>query len=152
MGGAKSTDRPAEPHVALAIALRLGAALSLALMFAGVKWVSQRGVSFVESLFYRQVGTAVCAAIWVSLGPGIASLRTKRVGAHVARMSIGLVAMGLNFLAMILLPLAEATSIGFSVRSGSTSSGTSDPRSAWGSLRGSPDALRSSLHFMHFHA
>jgi drug/metabolite transporter (DMT)-like permease len=114
MGGAKSTDRPAEPHLALAIALRLGAALSLAVMFAGVKWVSERGVSFIESLFYRQVGTAICAAIWVALGPGIASLRTKRVGAHVARMSIGLVAMGLNFLAMILLPLAEATSIGFS--------------------------------------
>src|SRR3954451_15323010 len=114
MGRTLETDRPTEPHVALAIGLRLLAALSLAVMFAGVKWVSQRGVSFVESLFYRQVGTAVCAAVWVALGPGIASLRTKRVGAHVARMSIGLVAMGLNFLAMILLPLAEATSIGFS--------------------------------------
>jgi len=114
MGGAKSTDRPAEPHVALAIGLRLLAALSLAIMFAGVKWVSQRGVSFVESLFYRQIGTAACAATWVALGPGIATLRTKRVGAHVARMSIGVVAMGLNFLAMIILPLAEATSIGFS--------------------------------------
>ncbi|HUP66828.1 MAG TPA: EamA/RhaT family transporter, partial [Sphingomicrobium sp.] len=67
MGGAKSTDRPAEPHIALAIMLRLAAALSLAVMFAGVKWVSQRGVSVVESLFYRQLGTALCAAIWVAL-------------------------------------------------------------------------------------
>ena len=95
--------------------LRLGSAMMLALMFAGVKWAGQHGVSVLESLFYRQVGTAICATSWVALGPGFASLRTKRAGAHAVRMSIGLVAMGLNFLAMMLLPLAEATAIGFSV-------------------------------------
>ena len=109
------TDRPTEPHVVLAMGLRLGSAMMLALMFAGVKWAGQHGVSVLESLFYRQVGTAICATSWVALGPGFASLRTKRVGAHAVRMSIGLVAMGLNFLAMMLLPLAEATAIGFSV-------------------------------------
>jgi drug/metabolite transporter (DMT)-like permease len=57
----------------------------------------------------------LCSVGWVALGPGFASLKTKRVGAHVARMAIGLTAMGLNFLAFVLLPLAEATSIGFSV-------------------------------------
>src|SRR4051794_17706436 len=114
MAHALETDRPAEPHVAVAIGLRLAAAFSLALMFAGVKWASQHGVSFLESLFYRQVGTTLCAAVWVAMGSGLASLRTRRVGAHVARMGIGLVAMGLNFLSMILSPLAEATSIGFS--------------------------------------
>jgi drug/metabolite transporter (DMT)-like permease len=115
MARAFDTDRPAEPHLALAVGLRLTAALSLAVMFAGVKWAGQHGVSVGESLFYRQLGAALCAGAWVATGPGIASLRTRRVGAHVARMSIGLVAMGLNFLAMIILPLAEATAIGFSV-------------------------------------
>jgi len=95
--------------------LRLAAAAALAVMFAGVKWAGQHGVSVGESLFYRQIGTALCAVGWVALGPGFASLRTKRVGAHVARMAIGLVAMGLNFLTFVLLPLAEATAIGFSV-------------------------------------
>jgi drug/metabolite transporter (DMT)-like permease len=109
------TDRPAEQRPLLAIVLRLAAALLLALMFAGVKWASQRGVHVVESLFYRQIGSAVCATAWVAAGPGFASLRTKRVWAHVGRMALGLAAMGLNFLAMILLPLAEATAIGFSV-------------------------------------
>ena len=109
------TDRPAEPHVVLGMGLRLASALTLAIMFAGVKWAGQHGVSVVESLFYRQVGTAACACGFVALGPGFASLKTRRVGAHVARMAIGLVAMGLNFLAFMLLPLAEATSIGFSV-------------------------------------
>jgi drug/metabolite transporter (DMT)-like permease len=115
MGDAFDTDRPAEPHVVLGMGLRLAAAAGLAVMFAGVKWAAQHGVSLGESLFYRQIGTALCAIGCVALGPGFASLKTKRVVAHVARMAIGLVAMGLNFLTFVLLPLAEATAIGFSV-------------------------------------
>jgi drug/metabolite transporter (DMT)-like permease len=115
MRRAKSTDRPAEPHVALGMALRLVSALSLALMFAGVKWVGQRGVGVVETLFYRQIGSAVCAAGFVAVGPGFRSLTTKRIGAHAMRMGIGVVAMLLNFLMVRVLPLAEATAIGFSV-------------------------------------
>jgi drug/metabolite transporter (DMT)-like permease len=109
------TDRPAEQRPLLGIGLRLATALLLALMFAGVKWAATRGVHVIESLFYRQIGSAVCASAWVAVGPGFASLRTRRVGAHVGRMALGLTAMGLNFMAMILLPLAEATAIGFTV-------------------------------------
>jgi drug/metabolite transporter (DMT)-like permease len=111
---AQPTDRPAEPRLALGMGLRLASALALALMFAGVKWAGQHNVSIVESLFYRQIGSAICAGAWVAAGPGFASLRTKRVGAHAARMAIGVVAMGLNFAAFMLLPLAEATAVGFS--------------------------------------
>lgn len=109
------TDQPAEQRPFLAIMLRLATALLLALMFAGVKWAAERGVDVIESLFYRQIGSALCATAYVALGPGFASLRTRRVGAHVGRMALGLTAMGLNFLAMVLLPLAEATAIGFTV-------------------------------------
>lgn len=115
MARALDTDKPAEPHVVLGMGLRLGSALALAIMFAGVKWAGRHGVSVLESLFYRQIGTMLCAAVWVALGPGFGSLRTRRVGAHVARMAIGVIAMGLNFLAFMLLPLAEATAVGFSV-------------------------------------
>jgi len=115
MGGVKSTDKPAEPQVALGMGLRLVSALALALMFAGVKWVGQRGAGVVETLFYRQIGSAVCAAAFVAVGPGFRSLRTKRFGAHAMRMGIGVVAMLLNFLMVRVLPLAEATAIGFSV-------------------------------------
>ena len=112
---AQTTDRPAEPHVALGMGLRLVSALALALMFAGVKWVGQRGAGVVETLFYRQVGSVVCAGLFVAAGPGFGSLRTKRVRAHAIRMGIGVVAMLLNFLMVTLLPLAEATAIGCSV-------------------------------------
>jgi drug/metabolite transporter (DMT)-like permease len=84
-------------------------------MFALVKLASTRGVHVVESLFYRQIGSAVCAVGLVAAGPGFASLRTRRIGAHVGRMGLGMTAMALNFVAMIMLPLAEATAIGFTV-------------------------------------
>ena len=109
------TDLPAPQHVPLGMVLRLFAGIALALMFAAVKWAAQHGVGVIESLFYRQLGTAFAALLFVMSTSGLASLRTKRVGGHVLRMGIGVVAMGLNFLAMILLPLAEATAIGFSV-------------------------------------
>ena len=115
MGGAQTTDRPVEPQVVLGMGLRLISALSLALMFAGVKWAGQRGAGVVETLFYRQIGSVVCAAAFVALGPGFASLRTRRFKAHAVRMAIGVVAMLLNFAMVMLLPLAEATAIGFSV-------------------------------------
>ena len=109
------TDRPAEQNVLLGMGLRTCAGLALAIMFAGVKWAAEHGVAVVESLFYRQLGTTLAALAFVALGPGFASLKTKRVGGHVVRMGIGLLAMGLNFLAFALLPMAEATAIGFSV-------------------------------------
>jgi drug/metabolite transporter (DMT)-like permease len=109
------TDNAAEQRPLAGIALRLLTALLLALMFAMVKLADQRGVHLVESLFYRQIGSVLCAAGLVAASPGISSLRTRRVTAHVGRMGLGLVAMALNFLAMTLLPLAEATSIGFTV-------------------------------------
>ena len=111
----RDTDRPANQRPLAGIALRLLTALLLAIIFALVKLVSTRGVNVVESLFYRQCGSALCATGLVAVGPGFASLRTQRVWAHVGRMALGVSAMGLNFLAFILLPLAEATTIGFSV-------------------------------------
>ncbi len=109
------TDEPAEQRPLAGIALRLLTALLLAMMFALVKLAAERGVNLVETLFYRQIGSALCAIALVAAGAGFASLRTRRIGAHVGRMALGVTAMGLNFLAMILLPLAEATAIGFTV-------------------------------------
>ena len=109
------TDRPAEQRPVAGVLLRLVTALLLAVMFALVKLVSTRGVNIVETLFYRQCGSALCAVGAVAAGPGFRSLQSKRVGAHVGRMALGVTAMGLNFAAMIMLPLAEATAIGFSV-------------------------------------
>ncbi|GAA4025602.1 DMT family transporter [Sphingomonas rosea] len=112
---ATDTDRPATQSPLAGILLRLLTAVLLAVMFALVKLTGNRGVHVVESLFYRQIGSAVCATGLVLAGPGLQSLRTRRIGAHVGRMALGLGAMALNFLAFMLLPMAEATAIGFTV-------------------------------------
>jgi drug/metabolite transporter (DMT)-like permease len=111
----EDTDRPAAQRPLAGVLLRLLTALLLAVMFAGVKLAGNRGVHVVESLFYRQIGSVVCATGLVLAGPGLTSLRTRRVGAHIGRMALGLTSMALNFLAILLLPLAEATAIGFTV-------------------------------------
>jgi len=115
MADSRYTDRPTEQHPLGGAALRLASALLLALTFALVKLASTRGVDLAETLFYRQCGSAICATAFVASGPGFATLRTQRMWAHVSRMVVGMTGMALNFLSMILLPLAEATTIGFSV-------------------------------------
>lgn len=97
------------------ISARLGAVVALGIMFALVKLASTRGVNIVENVFYRQLLALPIVIAWIAMGPGWSALRTQRPGAHVVRMILGLTAMSFNFGAMILLPLAEATVIGFTV-------------------------------------
>lgn len=113
MSGTTDADRLHRPIAA--IFLRLAAVAALGVMFALVKLGSQRGVNLLESVFYRQLLSLPLILGWVALGPGFASLRTQRAGSHVIRMIMGLAAMSLNFLSMMMLPLAEATVIGFAV-------------------------------------
>lgn len=99
----------------LAIGLRLFAILCLAIMVTAIKLAGQRGVHVMEILFYRQFLSLPLILIWLWAGPGITSVRTSRIGAHVSRTALGLTGMALNFLAVTILPLAEATAISFTV-------------------------------------
>lgn len=98
-----------------AIALRLLAMLMLGIMFVLVKMVAARGVHIVESLFWRQLAAVPLILAWVARHGGLAELRTSRIGAHARRAAMGLTGMGLNFGGMILLPMAQATTISLSV-------------------------------------
>jgi drug/metabolite transporter (DMT)-like permease len=97
------------------IALRLLAALSLSVMFAAAKLAEARGAHLIEILFWRQALVVPIVVAIVLAGPGLASLRTDKPRAHLWRMVVGLSGMSFNFWAVTLLPLAEATSFGFSV-------------------------------------
>src|SRR3546814_14098878 len=99
----------------LAIGLRLLAVICLAIMFAAVKVAGQRGVHVVETLFYRQFLALPLILGWLGMGPGFTSVKTARIGAHASRTLVGMIGMVLNFLSVMLLPLAEATTIGFTV-------------------------------------
>jgi drug/metabolite transporter (DMT)-like permease len=94
---------------------RLFAMIALSVMFALVKWASERGVHIVETVFYRQLFALPVALVWMIIGPGLSSLKTQRLGVHASRTLVGTFGMCLNFLSVMLLPLAEATAFGFSV-------------------------------------
>ncbi len=99
----------------LGIALRLSSVMFLALMFAGVKYVAQHGVHILETLFWRQAAGLPVALLWVITTSSLGTIVTYRPFQHALRMVIGLSAMALNFWAATMLPLAEATTIGFAI-------------------------------------
>ena len=97
------------------MALRLISMLFLTAMFALGKLVADRGVLLVETIFYRQAFALPMVFMLVALTNGPHALRTARIGRHGLRAMIGMVGMAFNFGAFILLPLTEATTIGFTM-------------------------------------
>ena len=112
------TDAPPPAHAdnpMLGILLRLLAMVVIGIMFALVKLAAEEGVSVIESLFWRQLTALPVILVWLISTGRLHDIRTSRPIGHAIRMVVGLFAMGLNYWAMTLLPLAEATSIGFAV-------------------------------------
>ena len=110
MNAAASRHRPL-----LALAIRLGAIAALATMSALIKLASERGIHLLEIMFWRQFITLPIAIAWVLATGGIGLLATRRPGTHILRGLYGTIGMVLNFGAVILLPLAEATTLNFTV-------------------------------------
>lgn len=98
-----------------AIALRLTSGAIFSVMNAMAKLAEGAGAGLGEIIFWRQAGAALLIAGVIAAGPGIATVRTRRFGAHVLRAVVGLMAMGFTFYAILSLPLAEVTTIGFSI-------------------------------------
>lgn len=103
---------PAE-HRLRGIALRCGAVLCFAIMAGALKLAAERGASTIELIFHRNFFSFPVILAWLLVGPGLSAIRTQRPGAHASRAAIGLVSMVLSFQALSMLPLAEATTIGF---------------------------------------
>jgi len=97
----------------LALLIRLGAIAALATMSALIKLASEHGIHLLEIMFWRQFITLPIALAWVMATTGIGALATKRPGTHLIRGIYGSIGMVLNFGAVILLPLAEATTMSF---------------------------------------
>lgn len=104
-----------QQHIARAIGLRLTSAALFAAMSAAIKLAEAQGATLAEIMFWRQLVATLLVLAIVSSGPGLASLATQRLGAHVLRCSLGLASMTLNFATVMLLQLAEATTLGFSM-------------------------------------
>lgn len=106
----------AQPRPILALIIRLGAIAALSTMSALIKYVHQEGVHLIEILFWRQfLSIPILIAFVMATGQGMRAFATKRPKAHLVRGFYGLAGMVLNFGAVILLPLAEATTINFTM-------------------------------------
>ena len=84
-------------------------------MFVSGRIASERGVNLIETVFYRQLIAMPVVFAWIATTTGVASIKTRRIGVHTTRMIIGLTGMMLNFLSYIMLPPAEAATIGFTM-------------------------------------
>jgi len=91
----------------------MGAVMCFAIMGGLVEVAADRGLSTTELIFYRNLFSLPLILCWLAIGPGFAVIRTNRPRAHLSRATIGLISMVLNFQALVMLPLAEATTIGF---------------------------------------
>ncbi|MES2337841.1 MAG: DMT family transporter [Pseudomonadota bacterium] len=105
-----STDR-----ILPAVAYRLASVVAFATMGALIKLAEVRGAGLAELLFFRQAGSIPVIVAWVAVGPGLATLRTQRLRAHALRCAVGLTSMTFMFGTLLLLPLAEATTLQFTV-------------------------------------
>ena len=117
-----------------AIALRLLSVVFFALMNAAIKLAGHWGAGVVEILFFRQFGAALLVTALVAAGPGLRTVGTDRLPAHILRAIVGLSAMAMTFNGLVALPLAEATTIGFTVPIFATILGAAvlrEPTGAW---------------------
>lgn len=106
-------DVPATERPLLGIVLRLAAMALLGVMFTCVKLAGEHGVHLVESLFWRQLAGLPAVILWLWSVGKLHEIRTRKPAAHALRATMGLTSMSLNFSAMLLLPMAVATTIGF---------------------------------------
>ncbi len=103
----------AHPHLVRGIALRIASAGCFSVMSALLKLAAEGGVVAPEMLFYRALFGLPVVLAWVITSQGFGALATRRPLAHLGRTVLGICSILCTFQALILLPLADATTIGF---------------------------------------
>jgi drug/metabolite transporter (DMT)-like permease len=90
--------------------------LLAALLFSGLNTtvrLASSEVPVLEVMFFRNFFNLIFMLPWL-FQIGFAVLRTQRLGLHALRSGFGLTSMFLQFTALSLMPLAEATALSFS--------------------------------------
>lgn len=113
MSEAVRAGSPPTEHRGRGIALRLGGITAFGVMMAAFKYCSLQGTSPAEILFYRNLFSLPTILAWVFVMGGFTAVRTQRPAAHAIRSTLGLAVMFSTFVALSMLPLAEATVISF---------------------------------------
>jgi drug/metabolite transporter (DMT)-like permease len=114
--GSRSAPSPVHADRRLfALGLRLLAVLALSTMAMLVKLGSESGIRLPEMMFWRQAVAVPVVLIWVLARSGLATLGTDRIFAHLRRSVVSTAGMVFTFGAIVLLPLAEAATMSFTV-------------------------------------
>lgn len=95
------------------IMLRIAGAICFSLMSGFMKLAADQGVTAPEMVFWRALFGLPVVMAWVLMGPGLATLTTRRPLMHVWRAVLGVSGILCLFQALTLLPLADATTLGF---------------------------------------
>lgn len=103
--GLRSAPTRAVFYMVSAIALQI-------MLDASVKWLTE-GYTVMQIAFIRYVFTIVIATMIAARAGGLETLKTKRPGAHLLRSGLNLATMLTFYLALSLLPLADAIAISF---------------------------------------
>lgn len=103
----------AKPRPFVALGLRLATAATLATMAMLLKLASTKGVHLAELVFWRQLLTLGFVTLFLVAIGQLGSIKTKRFGAHTRRAVYGITGMFFVYGAVVLLPLAEATTLSF---------------------------------------
>lgn len=104
---------PSRQRPILALALRLLAMAMLSVMLVLVKVTGERGILLPETMFWRQLLPALFIFIWLAARGQLGRLVTARPLIHARRAFIGTCGMFLTLGVVQVLPLAEATVLGF---------------------------------------
>lgn len=96
-----------------ALGLRLLAVVLLSTLVMVVKVTAETGVALPEILFWRQLIPGLLILAWVAARGQWSRLKTQRLPDHGRRAMLGLTGMFFTFGAPLLLPLAVATTFGF---------------------------------------
>ena len=101
------------PRPLYALVIRIAGAASFATMALLIKLAGRQGVALPEIMFWRQFLTVPLVLGYLARTGGLARLRTDRPRTHALRAAIGMTGMVCNFSAVLLLPLAESTTLSF---------------------------------------
>ena len=78
-----------------------------------IKLAGESGIALPEIMFWRQFVTVPLILAYLLLRGELVRLHTQIPGTHAMRSVVGMVGMVFNFLAVLLLPLAESITLGF---------------------------------------
>lgn len=90
------------------------AALCFAFMNLLVREANALGVPPLEAAFFRNLFALLCILPWL-MRVGFGGLKTERFPTHLLRAAVGIIAMGLWFTAISLVPMAEAVALNFTL-------------------------------------